>query len=129
PIVGSTLTTVVVFLPLGFLKGAVGEFFTALSLTLAASVLLSLVFSLTVVPLLAELLVKGAGARESSQRFIEPVHRAYERGIRWALANKAWVGGGALILALAALFAYFNLGTGFLPEMDEGGFVIDYLTP
>src|SRR5437762_2085408 len=68
-------------------------------------------------------------ARESSQRFIEPVHRAYERGIRWALANKAWVGGGALILALAALFAYFNLGTGFLPEMDEGGFVIDYLTP
>ena len=129
PIVGSTLTTVVVFLPLGFLKGAVGEFFTALSLTLAASVLLSLVFSLTVVPLLAELLVKGAGAHESSQRFIEPVHRAYERGIRWALANKAWVGGGALILALAALFAYFNLGTGFLPEMDEGGFVIDYLTP
>ena len=128
-IVGSTLTTVVVFLPLGFLKGAVGEFFTALSLTLAASVLLSLVFSLTVVPLLAELLVKGAGARESSQRFIEPVHRAYERGVRWALANKAWVGGGALILALAALFAYFNLGTGFLPEMDEGGFVIDYLTP
>ncbi|HTC78572.1 MAG TPA: efflux RND transporter permease subunit, partial [Terriglobales bacterium] len=129
PIVGSTLTTVVVFLPLGFLKGAVGEFFTALSLTLAASVLVSLVFSLTVVPLLAELLVKGAGAHESSQRFIEPVHRAYERGIRWALANKAWVGGGALILALAALFAYFNLGTGFLPEMDEGGFVIDYLTP
>src|SRR5256885_1826852 len=129
PIVGSTLTTVVVFLPLGFLKGAVGEFFTALSLTLAASVLLSLVFSLTVVPLLAELLLARAALRESSQRFIEPVLGAYERGIRWALGNKKWIGGGALILAIAALCAYWNLGTGFLPEMDEGGFVVDYLTP
>src|SRR5690349_1101905 len=57
PVIGSTLTTVVVFLPLGLLKGAVGEFFVALSITLTAAVLLSLLYALTFVPLLAEFLL------------------------------------------------------------------------
>ena len=128
PVVGSTLTTVVVFLPLGLLKGAVGEFFVALSITLAASVLLSLLFSLTFVPLLAELLLKDARVSEASRRFIEPVNRLYERGIRWAFSRKAWVGLTAGLLVAVAFFAYLNLATGFLPAMDEGGFVLDYLT-
>jgi len=129
PVVGSTLTTVVVFLPLGLLKGAVGNFFSALSLTLAASVLLSLLYSLTLIPLLAEYLLANARFQESSARFIAPVNRVYEKGIRWALARHGLVlvvAGG--LIALAVL-AYFQLETGFLPEMDEGGFVIDYLTP
>ena len=129
PVVGSTLTTVVVFLPLGLLKGAVGNFFSALSLTLASSVLLSLLYSLTVVPLLAEYLLAKAKFRESSSRFIAPVNRAYEKGIRWALARRGLVLIVAAVLIALAVFAYFRLETGFLPEMDEGGFVIDYLTP
>lgn len=129
PVVGSTLTTVVVFLPLGFLKGAVGDFFVALSVTLTASVLLSLLFSLTLVPLVAEYLLAKSAYQTSSERFIEPVNRIYERGIRWALGRRLIVGGIAGILIVLAVFAYLNLGTGFLPEMDEGGFVIDYLTP
>jgi multidrug efflux pump subunit AcrB len=128
PVVGSTLTTVVVFLPLGLLKGAVGEFFVALSTTLAASVLLSLVVSLTFVPLLAEYLLKDVQLSEASRRFIEPVNRLYERGIRWALSRRALVGVTAGVLIAVALLAYVNLPTGFLPEMDEGGFVLDYLT-
>jgi len=129
PVVGSTLTTVVVFLPLGYLKGTVGDFFSALSLMLAASVLLSLLFSLALIPLLAESFLVNSQFRESSSRFIEPVNRFYERGIRWALSHKKQV--GLLIIGLVALpmIAYFRLSTGFLPEMDEGGFVIDYRTP
>src|SRR5205814_1746981 len=125
----STLTTVVVFLPLGLLKGAVGAFFSALSITLTASVLLSLLFSLTLVPLLAELLLSRTSFRESSARFIEPVNRAYERAIRWALSRRMIVGGVAGLLVAVAVVAYFRIGTGFLPEMDEGGYVLDYLTP
>src|SRR6476620_10504445 len=53
PVVGSTLTTVVVFAPLGFLQGVVGDFFKALSITLSVAVLISLVLSLTLIPLLA----------------------------------------------------------------------------
>ncbi len=129
PVVGSTLTTVVVFLPLGYLKGTVGDFFSALSLMLAASVLLSLLFSLALIPLLAESFLVNSQFRESSSRFIEPVNRFYERGIRWALSHKKQV--GLLIIGLVALpmIAYFRLSTGFLPEMDEGGFVVDYRTP
>jgi len=129
PVVASTLTTVVVFLPLGLLKGAVGNFFSALSLTLASSVLLSLLYSLTFIPLLAELLLSRSKFRESSARFIEPVNRLYERGVRWALARKGLVALGAALLVAVGVLTYFSLGTGFLPEMDEGGFVIDYLTP
>lgn len=129
PVVGSTLTTVVVFLPLGFLKGAVGEFFVALSITLTASVLLSLVFSLTFVPLIAEYLLAKSTYQTASERFIEPVNRLYERGIRWALGRRLIVGAIAVALIALAAIAYLNIGTGFLPEMDEGGFVLDYLTP
>jgi CzcA family heavy metal efflux pump len=129
PVIGSTLTTVVVFLPLGFLKGAVGEFFVALSITLTASVLLSLLYALTFVPLLAEFLLARSKFRESSTRFIEPVNRLYERGIRWALGRKLIVGAITVVLIAVAALAYLKIGTGFLPEMDEGGFVLDYLTP
>jgi CzcA family heavy metal efflux pump len=129
PVVGSTLTTVVVFLPLGLLKGAVGEFFVALSITLTASVLLSLMYALTFVPLLAEYLLARSQFRDSSTRFIEPVNRLYERGIRWALGRKLVIGVVTVALVVLGFFAYRSLGTGFLPEMDEGGFVLDYLTP
>ena len=129
PVVGSTLTTVVVFLPLGYLKGTVGDFFSALSLTLSASVLLSLVFSLTLIPLLCEYLLAHSHFRESSSRFIEPVNRSYEKGIRWALGNKKLVGLAVVALIALPAIAYFRLTTGFLPEMDEGGFVLDYRTP
>src|SRR6185503_11388643 len=57
PVTTSTLTTVVVFLPLGLLQGVVGQFFAALSLTLVVAVLVSLVLALTIVPLLADSLV------------------------------------------------------------------------
>jgi CzcA family heavy metal efflux pump len=129
PVIGSTLTTVVVFLPLGLLKGAVGEFFVALSITLTAAVLLSLLYAVTLVPLLAEYLLANSGFRESSARFIEPVNRLYERGIRWALGRRIVIGAVTAGLIVLAFFAYRSVGTGFLPEMDEGGFVLDYLTP
>ena len=129
PVVGSTLTTVVVFLPLGMLSGVVGEFFSALSLTLISSVLLSLLYALTFVPLLAEYMLRNPQVNEKAAAFIEPVNRLYERGIRWSLSHRKLVGAVAAGCVLVAVLAFMNLGTGFLPEMDEGGFVIDYLTP
>jgi CzcA family heavy metal efflux pump len=129
PVIGSTITTVVVFLPLGFLQGAVGEFFSSLSMTLTASVLLSLLFALTLVPLLSEQFLTQSRYRESSARFIEPLYRVYERALRWALGHRILVAGITAVSLLLAVFFYTRLATGFLPEMDEGGFVIDYLTP
>ena len=128
-VVGSTATTLVVFLPLGLLKGVVGEFFRALCLTLGVSILLSLVFALTLIPLLAQEFLLPRAHRRSAGQFIEPVNRAYERAVRWALGRRRTVAVlTAGVVGVGALL-FWGLETGFLPEMDEGGYVLDYWTP
>ncbi len=129
PVVGSTATTLVVFLPLGLLKGVVGDFFSALCLTLGVSVLLSLVFAVTFIPLLSQRFLSPGAHRVSSERFIEPVNRAYERAVRWALGHRRIVVAVTAASVLLGVFLYTRLETGFLPEMDEGGYVLDYWTP
>jgi CzcA family heavy metal efflux pump len=129
PVVGSTMTTLVVFLPLGLLQGVVGEFFRALCLTLGVSVLLSLVFAVTLVPLLCELFLRPSAYSAKAEKFIEPVHRLYERSVRWALGKRLLAALVAVATIGLAVFLYTRLGTGFLPEMDEGAFVLDYRTP
>ena len=129
PVLGSTLTTVVVFLPLGLLTGVVGDFFSALSLTLTTSVMLSLVFAVTLIPLLSERFLRPESFRRESASFIAPLNRLYEKALRWSLARRWMIAGLAAGVVLVGVFLYTRLETGFLPEMDEGGFVIDYLTP
>ena len=129
-VVGSTTTTLIVFLPLSLLSGVVGEFFSALCLTLGISVLLSLVFAVALIPLLSQRYLAGAAHRtEKAHKFIEPVNRVYERAVRWSLKHRAIVAGGALACVVLGLVSFKLLETGFLPEMDEGGYVLDYRTP
>ena len=127
PVVGSTLTTVVVLAPLGFLSGVVGQFFRALSLTLSVSVLVSLVLSLTLIPLLSHFAYRhGEHARDEGHSRLE---RGYARALS-ASVHRPWVAvAAALALAVAGYLLYRGMPSGFLPKMDEGGFVIDYLTP
>ena len=127
PVVGSTLTTVVVLAPLGFLSGVVGQFFRALSLTLSVSVLVSLVLSLTLIPLLSHFAYRhgehGQGERPSR------LEGFYARALT-ASVRRPWLAvAGALVLAVLGYLLYLGMPSGFLPPMDEGGFVIDYLTP
>ena len=129
PVIGSTATTLVVFLPLGLLAGVVGEFFRALCLTLGASIFLSLVFAVTLIPLLSERFLSGSAHKPSADRFIDPVLRRYERGVRWSLAHRRWIVVAAVTMVALGVLLYSRLETGFLPEMDEGGFVVDYWTP
>lgn len=128
-VVGSTATTLVVFLPLTFLKGVVGEFFSALCLTLGISVLLSLIFALAVIPLLSRRFLSSVTHRPNSANFIGPVNRAYEKAVRWSLNHRLIVAGAALASIVLGVVLYAQLQTGFLPEMDEGGYVLDYHTP
>jgi CzcA family heavy metal efflux pump len=129
PVVGSTATTLVVFLPLGLLTGFVGDFFRSLWMTLGVSVLLSLIFALTIIPLLSQRFLSPEAFRHSSGKFIDPVNRSYGRSVHWALRNRIWVMIAALITVGAGIFFYIHLDSTFLPDMDEGGFVLDYITP
>ena len=128
PVVGSTLTTVVVFAPLGLLSGIVGQFFRALSLTLSAAVIVSLILSLTLIPLLARFVYRRrpAVAHEHQAGVIE---RAYASTLPTWLRRPVLVVVALIVLVGGAWLGYQHVGTGFLPAADEGGFVFDYRTP
>ena len=125
-VVGSTLTTVVVFVPLGLLQGMVGQFFAALSLTLAGAVLLSLVYALLFIPVPAATFLKP---HSTEKRALGWLSDSYESLMRRVLPRPRWVIVVTLVVAAIGGVFYFRLETGFLPQMDEGGYVIDYWTP
>src|SRR5437763_10941378 len=136
PVTTSTLTTVVVFLPLGLLQGVVGQFFAALATTLTVAVLVSLVLALTIIPLLAEQFVTPheveatrSGVLARAQIALEALGTRYERALGSVLHHIRGVVIAALALVLVGLGLWRLVETGFLPEMDEGAFVLDYFTP
>jgi CzcA family heavy metal efflux pump len=128
-VIGSTATTVVVFAPLSLLKGVVGEFFSALCLTLVISVTLSLILALTLIPLLSEQFLSPRLHQPKSERFIQPVYRSYEWLVRWAIRHRVLVAAAVAVSVALSIFLYTRVETGFLPSMDEGGFVLDNWTP
>jgi CzcA family heavy metal efflux pump len=128
-VIGSTATTLVVFLPLSLLKGFVGDFFSALCMTLSVSILLSLVYAVTLIPLLSQRFLGSQTHRQESAHFIEPVNRVYEKSVRWALQHRGSVAGATAVTIVLGVLLFLRLQTGFLPEMDEGGYVLDYRTP
>jgi CzcA family heavy metal efflux pump len=124
-VAGTTLTTVVVFAPLGLLAGIVGTFFGALAATLCAAVLLSLVFSVTLTPLAAGWLLRPHAAAGRTPR----LSRAYARVLGKLVHQPLLALGLVAALAAGGLLAWNHLATGFLPPMDEGTFVIDFFMP
>jgi CzcA family heavy metal efflux pump len=130
----STLTPVVVFLPLAFLTGVAGVFFRALALTMVVSLLTSLVLALTLTPSLAVWLIGGpkkAGHQEGSEGgfLLRRMLRVYEASARWAFRH-CWLTLFACALLMGgAVIVYRQLQSDFLPEFDEGGFVIDFNAP
>ncbi|PYR62034.1 MAG: AcrB/AcrD/AcrF family protein, partial [Acidobacteria bacterium] len=103
PVTGSTLTTVVVFVPLGLLSGVVGQFFKALSLTLSAAVLISLVLALTLTPLLARMMVRARPAERQTKRDV--IEHVYARTLSSVLHQH----GAALIMAVLLAAAGYIL--------------------
>jgi CzcA family heavy metal efflux pump len=139
PIIGSTITPVVVFLPLTLLTGVTGVFFRSLALTMAVALLTSLVLALSFTPVLAERFVnvkrESAGAGESEEEreqggaFLRAIIRRYEWVLGHALDNRLLL---LLIMAgvlVGSYFVYLGLGSEFLPSFDEGAFVLDYIAP
>jgi CzcA family heavy metal efflux pump len=137
PLIGSTLTPVVVFIPLAFLSGIAGTFFRALALTMVVSLLTSLVLALTLTPSLAAWFIRDRKKTEHGQAhgtleggFLLPrVIRIYERALRTALRFRWLTLLACAAVLVSAVFIYRHLQSDFLPDFDEGGFVIDYWAP
>lgn len=140
PLIGSTITPVVVFLPLIAVTGVTGSFFRALAITMAVSLLTSLALAVTWTPGLAMLLLKAEhGATEPEAGEVGPEHSHgrlmgrlsgwHHTALDWSLRRPVWLGLICLGLACASYLAYQGLGSDLLPEMDEGGFILDYVMP
>lgn len=138
-LIGSTLTPIVVFVPLVFLDGITAVFFRALAMTMVTALLASLLLAIFFTPVLAGTFLKAPSRTldldvdQAEQATEGPLLRRltarYEKLLNWALGHPRSIlaiAGG--VLALTVLI-YFQLGTGFLPDMDEGAFVLDYRTP
>ena len=129
PLVGSTITPIVVFLPLITITGVTGTFFRALAVTVATALITSLALALTWTPTLSHYLLRKRGAGKHEEASSTRLTRFYERALRFTLAWPFALAGGCVALIVASYFCYNALGTDLLPAMDEGGFILDYLMP
>ncbi|GBL46701.1 cobalt-zinc-cadmium resistance protein CzcA [Sulfuriferula multivorans] len=127
PLAGSSASTIIIFLPLAFLTGVTGAFFKALSLTMASGLIISFLVTWLAVPLLADhfLTEKDANQKEGG-RLTEWMHRRYAALMQRVLARPVLI--LLLVVPLLGLgvLAYTQVGSGFMPAMDEGGFILDY---
>jgi multidrug efflux pump subunit AcrB len=167
PLIGSTITPVVVFIPLIVITGVTGVFFRALAVTMTASLLTSLVLAVTWTPTLSQYFIKGRHEKKGAQPesegsdaadspalngaeapaedddamkllaaeekhlsgFFLRVVNFHERWLRRALERPRLLVLFSAGLVLVSYLCYTFSGSDLLPEMDEGGFVIDYIMP
>jgi CzcA family heavy metal efflux pump len=149
PLIGSTITPIVVFLPLVSITGVTGTFFRALAVTMTVSLFTSLLLALTWTPTLSQYLVRRKEAqRVEGERLVgtdvaallaaEESHFSgtfgrvvafYAKTLRAFLERPVLVLVSSILIIVAAYVCYSFLGSDLMPEMDEGGFILDYWTP
>lgn len=129
PMAASTITTVVVFVPLLLLTGVTGFFFRALALTLGSALLVSLGLALLVTPLITSALVRESDEHGEHTGFIAKVLDHYEPFLRWTLSHRATVYGASAAVLILTVFVMSHLPSDFLPHMNEGQFEVQYTMP
>ena len=129
PLIASTATVVVVFAPLVFLSGVTGVFFRALALTLGGGLAVSLILALYFTPALELMLERMRRPARPPGRIFLSIRAAYLQSLRPFVRFPILALAAAAISLGLAFVLYRNVGTDYLPALDEGGFVLDYITP
>jgi HAE1 family hydrophobic/amphiphilic exporter-1 len=144
-VVASTLTVIVVFLPLLLVRGQAGQMFTQFALVVIFSILVSLLDAATVVPMLASRLIKGEAHHENSTdgKKLNPLERlfrvfgvwldaldaSYRRGLVWSVKHRFWVIGGSVAVTCASFLLVPMLGVEMMPKTDSGDFTVTVKMP
>ena len=143
PLIGSTITPVVVFLPLIAVSGVTGSFFRALAVTMTAALLTSLFLALTFTPALSLSLLRedseksatketsghSANGHDENGPLMRQVLALHRRALDWTIRRNWALAAIAVVLVITGYFAYGALGSNLLPEMDEGSFILDTTFP
>src|SRR5438128_3862810 len=143
-VVASTLTVIVVFLPLLLLKGQAGQMFTQFALVVIFSIAVSLLDATTVVPMLASRLIQGEAHAENVEdhphnwiermfarfgQWLDALDHSYRNGLQWALRHRWWVLGGAAAISAASFLLVPQIGTELMPQTDSGDFTVTIKMP
>ncbi|MFW6266818.1 MAG: efflux RND transporter permease subunit [Halanaerobium sp.] len=128
-ITASTMTTVVVFLPIVFVEGIAGELFQDLALTVAFSLLASLLVALTLIPMLSSKFLKVSQKEIERGKKEGKIKRAYKSALSYTLKHRWIVVGVLVLLLITSLFLAPQLGFEFLPGTDQGAFSVNYELP
>lgn len=115
-IISSTVTTASVFLPIVFVKGISRQIFTDMGLTIAYSLLASLIVALTLVPMLASRMLEKS--KEKKSRLFRGFSQGYSRFLTWSLKHRALILLFVLAFAAFSLFLALSMGTSFMPDMN-----------
>jgi multidrug efflux pump subunit AcrB len=158
PLLGSTITPIVVFLPLISITGVTGSFFRALAVTMTVALLVSLFLAMTWTPTLSQYLLKdkrknkngaekpSAAIENTGTENVDPasllaaeeahlsgffgrIVNFYARFMQGVLHHPLLLLGSSIVIILLTGLCYHFLETDLLPAMDEGGFILDYFTP
>ncbi len=153
PLIGSTATPVVIFLPLILITGVTGTFFRALAITMSTALITSLGLALTWTPTLSQYFVRRNDRSQSEPAtgefdtpeeearrlaeveeatvvgFMKRVIELYERLLKFVLMRPWWLAAFSLLLVVVSYLCYISLGSNLLPQMDEGEFTVDYVMP
>ncbi|MEI4620541.1 efflux RND transporter permease subunit [Bacillus cereus] len=129
PIMSSTIVTIAVFLPLGLVKGMIGEMFLPFALTIVFALLASLLVAITIVPMLAHSLFKKESTREKQVHHEEKPSKlanGYKRVLGWALNHKIITSSIAVLLLVGSLALVPIIGVSFLPSEEEKMIIATY---
>src|SRR5438874_2454965 len=131
PLIGSTLTPIVVFLPLFTITGVTGTFFSALAIAMRVALFTSLVLALVWTSNLSTRLIRRHGGvhEDYDHGFFSHIVRFYTKWVRRSLEHPFILGFFCLLLVAVSYLSYRQLGSGLLPAFDEGGFILDYVMP
>ena len=128
PLFASSSATIVIFAPLAFLTGVTGAFFKALSITMAVALTISFLVAWWLVPVLVQQLVKT----RSRITELDPngrIMRRYRTALEASVGRPLLAVVGVAVLAGLGVVSFLSVGTGFIPKIDEGGFILDYIAP
>ncbi len=128
PLTGSSLATIIIFVPLAFLTGVTGAFFRFLSLTMASALIISYLLTAFTVPLLARTMIDFTKWHDPGHGRQTWLKRTHGRLLRGLFGRPFIIGIAVLAMVCVGYIGFSHVGTGFLPKMDEGGFVLNYQT-
>lgn len=132
-VLATSLSLVVIFVPVAFMGGMVGRFFSSFGLTVSFAILMSLFVSFTLTPMLCSRFLKldaSHGHAKSKDGFIyRTVERFYGSTLRWSLKHRWITVGICILVVLSTIPIGMNLGVNMIPRDDQSEFQVGFITP